>query len=159
MAPLNPLTLALREGGIPEYDFGVLAHGWLPHGRDYALTLQSETGTYSILFTHVVRLTIETRVRDDVWPRSWDDVFLDYARSVDLDGYVWGTNWSLAYPGFDIPEVDGEAASWSERVGKPMHRASLETDRFLLSLIFHSVRVRQETEDVSLIKQVFIPLD
>lgn len=38
---------------------------------------------------------------DEVWPRSWSDEFSDYQRWVSAkepDGYVWGTNWSLAYP-------------------------------------------------------------
>ena len=157
----NPLTKLVQQG-FPELDFAVLSHGFLPHGRDYYLTVQEalgrDPGTHSLLFTHVAKATLETRVRDDVWPKSWVDVFLDYEASVDMDGYVWGTNWSLAYPGISSLKDDAEASHWTTRLGKPMYAAEIETDRFHLRLIYHSVRMRRESDDVSLIEKVVIPL-
>lgn len=157
----NPLA-ALIKNGFPDLDFAVLSHGFLPHGRDYYLTVQEalcgDPGTHSLLFTHVAKATLETRVRDDVWLKSWDDVFLDYEASVDMDGYIWGTNWSLAYPGMSALQEDSEALHWSARLGKPMYAAVIETDRFHLRLIYHSVRTRRESDDVSLIEKVVVPL-
>lgn len=64
--------------------------------------LGSDPGAHELTFTHCVRLEYETRVRDDVWSRSWSDEFVDYQAWLDAgepDGYVWGTDWSSAYPG------------------------------------------------------------
>ena len=118
-------------------------------------------GTYELILTHVVELHYETRVHDEVWPKSWDDCLTDYAAweaAGEPDGYVWGTNWSLAYPGFDTPDDDPVATQWSQRLGKQMFFLALVTDRFRLSLVFHDVRTRKLSEDDATIRQVLIPL-
>ena len=65
-------------------DFAVLSHGWAPHGRDYLIlaqdTIGADPGTHELQFTHCVQPDYVTRVRDDVWPRSWTDDFVDYRR-------------------------------------------------------------------------------
>lgn len=155
----HPLRKPMREW-LPEIDFGVMHHGFAPHGRDYVLVLQAG-GTYELILTHVVELHYETWVHDQVWPRSWDDCLTDYAAwkaAGESDGYVWGTNWSLAYPGLDTPDDDPVAARWSQRLGKPMFFLVLETDRFRLSLVFHDVRTRKLSDDDSTVRQVLIPL-
>jgi len=59
---------------MAQVDFAVLAHGFLPHGRDYYFVIEAcvskDPGTHELLFTHCVRLDYVTRVRDDVWPYS-----------------------------------------------------------------------------------------
>ena len=155
----HPLRKFMREW-LPEFDFGVMHHGFAPHGRDYVLVLQA-AGTYELVLTHVVELRYETRVHDEVWPRSWDDCLTDYAAweaACNPDGYVWGTNWSLAYPGVDTPDDDTVAVRWSNRLGKPMYFLGLETDRFRLSIVFHDGRARKLSDDDSAIRRVLIPL-
>jgi len=151
---------------LPPLDFAVLSHGWAPHGRDYLIfvqdTIGADPGTHELNFTHCVRLEYETRVRDDVWPRSWNDDFVDYQAWLDAgepDGYVWGTNRSNAYPG--LTTVDGSkiARSWSNRLGKQMSEISLKTDRFELRLVFHSVQWHKVSDDTATIAQVHIPFD
>jgi hypothetical protein len=157
--PENPLRAMLRDW-LPEIDFGVMSHGFAAHGRDYIFIIEA-AGTYELTLTHVVDLHIETRVRDDVWPASWDDVLTDYAAWESAgcpDGYVWGSNWSLAYPGLDAPDEGASAEQWSERVGKPMFAASIETDRFKLSAIFHGARARKLSDQAPTISKVLIPL-
>jgi hypothetical protein len=146
-------------------DFAVLGHGWARHGRDYLLVVQdmlgSDPGTHELTFTHCVRLDYETRVRDDVWPRSWSDEFVDYQAWLDAgepDGYVWGTDWSNAYPGLSVRDQSDLADHWKQRLGRDMAEVSLETDRFFLRLVFHSVLWRKLDDDVGTISQVHIPL-
>lgn len=146
-------------------DFAVLGHGWAKHGRDYAVLVQdmlgSDPGTHELVFTHCVRLDYETRVRDDVWPISWSDEFLNYQGWLDAgepDGYVWGTDWSNAYPGLTTPDRSQLAEDWAKRLGREMSEVGLETDRFALRLVFHSVRWRKINEDTETIAQVHIPL-
>lgn len=146
-------------------DFAVLGHGWARHGRDYLIVVQdmlgSDPGTHELTFTHCVQLDYETRVRDDVWPRSWSDEFVDYQAWLDAgepDGYVWGTDWSNAYPGLSVPERSDLADHWKQRLGRDMAEVSLETDRFFLRLVFHSVLWRKLDDDIGTISQVHIPL-
>jgi hypothetical protein len=152
--------LALRRGRVtlvspldelfkwlPELDFAVLGHGFAKHGRDYVMHVEdcrgSNPGQHEIVFTHCVDAECESRVANEVWAKSWSEEFTDYQRWKDVgepEGYVWGTNWSLAYPGLRACLNSAKAAEWTRRLGKPMFEATLETDRFFLRLIFHSIR-------------------
>jgi hypothetical protein len=157
----NPLKATMREW-LPELDFGVMSHGFARHGRDYVFVLEvGRAGTYELTLTHVVELNYETRVRDDVWPKSWSDVFTSHAawaKENEPDGYVWGTNWSLAYPGLYVADEDASAARWAERLGQPMHAMAIETDRFKISLIFHQVRQRKLSDEAPVVGQALVPL-
>lgn len=161
MVTKNPLEAVLSEW-LPECDFAVLSHGFAVHGRDYDIVIQDvigpRPGTYRLTFTHVVAANFETAVRDDVWPKSWDDIFLDWERAKDLDGYVWGTNWSNAYPGVSCLPDDPEAAKWTVRLGRPMHAVRLETDRFRLWLVFHDLQTQLVGTDTSTVGQVVFPM-
>ena len=72
---------------------------------------------------------------------------------------MWGTDWSNAYPGLtpvrDSPIADG----WSQRLGRPMSEIGLETDRFMMRLVFHSVLWRKLSDDTGTVAEVHIPLD
>ena len=161
---MNPLKKHTQDW-LPEIDFGLMTHGFAPHGRDYVLIVAvgGATGgaTYELTLTHVVSLHYETTVGDDVWPRSWDDAFTDYEAWIEAgepDGYVWGTNWSLAYPGLTAHDDDPEAVEWSRRLSRPMYRATIETDRLRLSVIFHDAHVREIADDAPSVRQMLIPL-
>lgn len=123
--------------------------------------LGGDPGTHELFFTHCVQLDYETRVRDDVWPRSWSDEFIDYTTWKDTgepDGYVWGTDWSNAYPGLTVVRDSRLAGRWSTRVSKELFEVTLETDRFFLRLIFHSIRTRKLSKNTGTISQVHFPL-
>lgn len=160
---MNPLDELFKW--LHQIDFAVLAHGFARHGRDYVIFVEdclgSDPGQHEIVFTHCVRADYETRVRDDVWPRSWSDEFTDYRRwtaANEPKGYVWGTDWSNAYPGLRAVPDSVQAAEWSRRLGKQMFEATLETDRFFLRLIFHSIRSRKVSESTETISRFTIPL-
>lgn len=160
---LHPLDELLNW--LPEVDFAVLEHRFASHGRDYIVFIEDSSnanpGRHELVFTHCVRVDCETRVRDDVWPKSWSDEFTDYEKWIaakEPDGYVWGTNWSLAYPGIRAIHNSAEAAEWSRRLGKQMFEVTLETDRFFLRLIFHSLHWRRIGEKTETISRVVIPL-
>lgn len=160
---MDPLEELLKW--LPEVDFAVLGHRFASHGRDYIVLIEdclgSDPGQHEIVFTHCVRADCETRVRDDVWPKSWTDEFTDYKRWTSANepaGYVWGTNWSLAYPGIRAIGDSAQAAEWSRRLGKQMFETMLETDRFLLRLIFHSIRSRKVSERSDTVSRGIVPL-
>jgi hypothetical protein len=155
----NPIDELLTW--LPAVDFAVLEHRFANHGRDYILLVEdclgSNPGQHEIVFTHCVKAEYETRVRDEVWQKSWSEEFTVYGRwtgAGEPDGYVWGTNWSLAYPGLLAVPDSAEAANWSKRLGKQMFETTLATDRFFLRLIFHSVRSRKTSDEYKTISQV-----
>ncbi|PYU78350.1 MAG: hypothetical protein DMG50_27850 [Acidobacteria bacterium] len=159
VALVNPLDELFKW--LPEADFAVLEHRFAKHGRDYILlvedSLGSNPGQHEIVFTQCVKAECETRVRDEVWLKSWSDEFTDTERwtsAGEPDGYVWGTNWSVAYPGFRAVLDSAHAAEWSRRLGKQMFETTLETDRFFLRLVFHSIRSRKTSEKHETISQV-----
>ena len=160
----NPLS-ELLKGALSEYDFAILEHGFAPHGRDYRFLIQDSLcnvpGTYELTFTHVVSLKYETRVGENVWSISWADEFTDYAKWKALgesEGYVFGTNWSLAYPGISILPDSPEAQDWSKRLHRPMYSVSVETDRFCISLVFSEARHRELSGETGVVRKVLIPL-
>jgi len=150
---VNAAVQALDE--FPIFDVAVLGHGFVSHGRDYLILtetnwLDGKAERYEYRFSHVAAQSLETRVGDDVWLRSWEDVFTDYVaweQAGHPGGYVWGTCWSLAYPGQTVTATSPRAKDWSERLGHPMVEVSIETDRFLLTLVFHQVHVRRLNGD------------
>ena len=163
-SPDHPLTALLDW--LPDCDFGVMDHGFLPHGRDYSFLVESsigkDPGQHQIQFTHVVDLSYGTAVADDTWPTSWGEVFVDYQSWLDAgepNGYVWGTCWSsAAWPGIRAIEPSTKAAAWAARLGKPMYEAEIETDRFCINLVFHSLRSAQVSDVTSTLSMAVIPL-
>lgn len=150
---------------LPEIDFALLGHRFQAHGRDYLWHFQdclgASPGEHEIVFTHCVQANCQTRVLDKIWLESWDDVFLDYEKwqvAGEPAGYVWGTNWSNAYPGLTIVENSETAATWTERIGKPFYEITLETDRFFIRLIFHEILYRKLSDSTETISAVTIPL-
>jgi hypothetical protein len=82
----------------------------------------------------------------------------DWTTAKEPEGYVWGTNWSLAYPGIRAIRDSAQAAEWSRKLGKQMYETTLETDRFFLRLIFHSLRSRKISDRSDTVSQVIHPL-
>ena len=161
---MNPLQ-ALFEAGLPEMDIGVMSHGFADHGRDYIFILEdsisNRAGTYRLTFTHVVQLSIQTAVAPETWTSSWSDNFIDYQQweaAGEPDGYVFGANWSLAYPGFTVIDDHPLALEWASKLNRPMFAASLETDRFNLTLVFHDAHLEHSSHDTPTVSRVIIPL-
>lgn len=149
----------LHDEWLPEYDFAVLAHGFAAHGRDYHFVVQTAgRGTDRVILTHVPMLRYETALTSGVWRESWDDVYLDYERAQDLRGYVWGTNWSMAYPGLTLLEGDPDVQHWSETLGREMHGALLETDRFKLKAVFSDARSESISGETDPMNKVMFPI-
>jgi len=161
------MTLHEKLAEFPLFDIAVLHHGFVPYLRDYELLTETDWagdlgGRYQYLFTHCVAVSYETRVLDHVWPRSWSDEFIDYQHWLDAgepEGYVWGANWALAYPGWEFVEDSERAREWTERLGQSMYEGVLETNAYYLRLVFHDVRITKISDETGLMRQVSIPLE
>jgi hypothetical protein len=149
-------------------DVGILLHSFTPHMRDYDIITQvgglgwdMGPGRYLYRFTHCTEAHCVTTLTDTGWRESWSDTYIDYEAWVEAgqpEGFVWGVQWSLAYPGLTYIDESESAGRWSSRLGTQMHEVNIETEAFCLNLIFHDVRVTKLDNDTSVIDRAIIPL-
>lgn len=132
---------------LPNSDFEILARGFAPHGRDYAITIQnhleSPTNKYELMFTHCVFAECKTQIKDASWKSSWADEFIDYTqweKAGNPNGYVWGVNHAVAYPGITAVKDSNLAHEWGLRLDRSMYEVLFETNQYDLRLVFHSIK-------------------
>ncbi len=137
------------------FDQALLFHGFAEHMRDYDLyiyaTADPSTGIkpehLRYRFSCCVVANVTTAVRDDVWPNSTDERLIDYERAIrdELDGYVWGVNWQMLYPGIALVPESRMAADWSNRLGIDLREAVIEGNGHRMQLIFRDLSVSTAT--------------
>jgi hypothetical protein len=146
------------------FDNALRFHAYKPYMRDYELIVEvhvgpAEPGTYSYLFRYCVEAHIRTSVADHVYRQSLDDRLTEYDSGKDLDGYVWGVNWSLLYPGWTLHLPSERAARWTERVGVECHEVQIESNAYDITLIFADLLVTKLSDGIdSGINRAYIPL-
>jgi len=109
-------------------DVAILSHGFLPYKRDYYFHIEtmwraSFAGQYLLVFRHCYELSYHVSTHSQTLLLSWDDCFTDmkeWEKAGEPDGYVWGTNWSNAYPGFSIVENPARASERTQKLGRHM---------------------------------------
>lgn len=142
-------TAQLQSAFEDVFDQGIVFHGFTDYMRDYEVivyaTADPRTGIVpehlSYRFTHCVRATVTSAVPPDTWAVSLDERLIDYETGVDLDGYVWGVNWQVLYPGMKLLPPSPETEKWSAGVGIPFHEAVIETNGHNISLVFSDLVV------------------
>lgn len=146
------------------FDNALLSHGYKTYMRDYELLIEvhvgpAEQGTYSYLFRYCVEAHIHTAVTEESYRNSLDDRLIEYESGKDLDGYVWGVNWSVLYPGWTLHEQSERAANWTERIGIPFHEIQIEGNAYDMTLIFSELVVSKISDRIGPgINSTFIPL-
>lgn len=135
------------------FDQAIVFHGFAEYMRDYDVfvyaTADPRTGIkpeyLRYRFTHCVRASVTTAVEPRVWTQSLDERLLDHQAAIEagLDGYVWGVNFQVIYPGMTLLEGSTEAAEWADRLGIPFHEALIETNGHNLELVFSDLVVTQ----------------
>lgn len=126
------------------FDHALVFHGFTPYMRDYELIVYLSADPRSgvepshrrLLFTKCVRATVTTSLTEEIWSRSLDDRLIDYDTGVELDGYVWGVNWQLLYPGGSVIDGSHDAAHWSQSLDETFHEVRIETNGHNLDLVF-----------------------
>jgi len=148
------------------YDVAIIRHGFADYVRDYRFEIEANwigylAGRYVLTFTHCYELSYKILVDDNTIRKSWDDLFIDFEtweKNNEPEGFVWGTNWSLAYPGFEEILDSEKAKNWSKRLDKEMKEVRLQANSFEINLIYESWNLKKINENTSLINQVKIPL-
>jgi hypothetical protein len=131
------------------FDQALLFHGFAEHMRDHDLfihaTADPRTGIQPehlrYRFTCCVHADVTTTVPPAIWTRSLDERLIDYEQGKDLDGYVWGVNWQLLYPGMKLIQDSAEAAQWASDLDIPFYEVSIEANGHHLRLIFSDLTV------------------
>lgn len=123
------------------FDGALLFHAYKRYMRDYELIVETDVGsappgTYSYVFKYCVEAQVVTSLPDSSYRASLDERLIDYETGKDLDGYVWGVNWSELYPGWTLRPDSERAADWSRRIGIDFHEVVIETNAFTITLIF-----------------------
>lgn len=133
------------------FDQALLFHTYAYWMRDYEMvvhcTADPRTGippaNLRYLFKYCTEARVESTVRPDVWRRSLDNRLIDYRTGVDLDGFVWGVQWSCLYPGGSIVEDSSAAARWAEAIGLDFHEVQIETEAYKINLVFSDLSVSE----------------
>jgi hypothetical protein len=151
-------------------DVGILRHGFAAHMRDYDVLFEAlwgrekwadQKGTYLLRFTHCPEVVLTTAVSPATWKQSWSDDFIEYDRWLaagEPKGFVWGVNWSTAYPGLSYVDASARAQEWADRLGQSMHEVRIETEAFRLGIVFHDFTVTKINDKVSVLDKVMFPM-
>ena len=83
----------------------------------------------------------------------------EYEKAGSPEGYVWGTNWMSAYPGFSLIKESPKAEQWSKILGRPMQEMQLEAEIFQFNFVFHDWAIKKINDETGLISKVLFPLD
>jgi len=149
------MTVQQKLENQPIFDSAITEHHFVPYLRDYDVIVEMPAalpngkgsyieGRYRYRFTHCVLAEVTTAVTTDTWRISWDDVFINYEvwqKAGEPVGYVWGVNYSEAYPGLKYLKGSALAKEWSNRIGMEMHEIRIETNGHNIRLVFHDVDI------------------
>jgi hypothetical protein len=135
------------------FDQAITGHGFTAYNRDYRLDVvfvgaDKVEHPVEYLFRGCVEAHYESRVVPPPSAAFMDDRFIDFERweaAGHPKGFVWGVNHADAYPGLTYVENSERAASWARSLSLPMHEVTIETNTYLLRLVFHDLRVQSPT--------------
>lgn len=148
-------------------DTAILAHGFTHYKRDYYFQIETMwqkenyAGQYLVCFKHCYDQTYQTLGGRETLLQSWDDCFINYQdweKAGEPEGYVWGTNWANAYPGFSNVANSAKAKEWTDKLGIEMKELLVEAEIFKLNLVYHDWTIKKLNNDTGLISQVLFPL-
>jgi hypothetical protein len=132
------------------FDSDLIYHGFTKYTRDYELfvynSVDPRSGSTSwhdrYFFRMCTEADVRSRVRAEVWATSLDDGLLERHRATrDDEGYVWGVQSQVLYPGATLIEESVRARHWEQEVGVPFHEVLIEANAQTISLVFAELQV------------------
>ena len=147
-------------------DCAILSHGFMPYMRDYCFIIETRwgegySGQYQLLFKHCYELKYKAVPSTEFIVKSWADLYTDFGeweKAGSPEGFVWGANWSMSYPGFSLVEGSKLAGKWSAVLGKEMKEIEVETEAYKLNFIFHEWTLKKLNSNSDLINKAIKPL-
>jgi hypothetical protein len=147
-------------------DTAILRHAYAANKRDYcfhieALWKENYAGQYLVSFHHCYEMIFNVITGKETILQSWDDCFVDYEKwekAGNPEGYVWGSNFMLAYPGFSLVKDSEMAKKWTGLLGKEMKELKVEAEIFEIRLVFYNWEISKLNNEVGLISKLIHPL-
>ncbi|MFI6744291.1 hypothetical protein ACIBI9_66520 [Nonomuraea sp. NPDC050451] len=99
--------------------------------------------TPGYLFRHCVQAHCATTVPADTWRGSLDDRLITYETGAGLDGYLWGVNWQMLYPGATLITDSPTARHWATTIGIDFHEVRIQTNAHDLTLVFSDLGIEE----------------
>jgi len=146
------------------FDNALLFHSYTNYMRDYELLIEvhvgpAEPGTYSYLFRYCVEALLRTSVPSEIYRASLDERLIEYETGKDLDGFVWGVNWSPLDPGWRLVEPSERAERWGRELGLNFHEVHIDTNAYAIALIFADLTITKRSGHLDPgINRAYIPL-
>lgn len=146
---MDPAQLEQALGDT--FDQALLRHGFVDYMRDYELIIHTtadpatriEPTQLRYLFRYCVQANCTTTVPAKIWRDSLDDRLINYDTGIDLDGYVWGVNRQLLYPGATLITDSPTAHQWTKTIGIDFHEVRIQTNAHDLTLVFSDLHVQE----------------
>ncbi len=146
------------------FDSAILRHGFTEYNRDYEFLVEIggiSGGQHRLIFSHVYELSYTSTINDATLKQSLDDDFIDYQQwqsRGEPDGFVWGVNYSIAYPGFSIKINSEKANVWSNKLCIAMYEIHVATEAFKVEFVCHNVQLTKLNNNQELISRLSSPL-
>jgi hypothetical protein len=136
------------------FDVAILRHGFSKYNRDYDFLFEANTtdGSKQLLlrFKHVYELSYVTSLETETLKVSTNDNFTDYKKwqeTGEKEGFVWGVNYALAYPGFNVLDNSVKADKWAKDLGFEMFNVTLETETYKIDFVTSDFEIVKLTHD------------
>lgn len=154
----------LKDIGL--FDVVIIHHGFENYNRDYFFIIEStvnkKSGRYKILFTHCFDLNYRHKYADLNSPhllrKSWDDILTTEEGRGTKDSYWWGQGFTLAYPGFSYDDTNEKAGEMTKICERPMYAIHLDSEHYIIDLVFHDFKYEFISGENLISKDVFIKL-
>jgi hypothetical protein len=135
-------------------DCALTHHGYTKYLRDYEMVVYQSVDPnpkYGLvprhlrfLFRFCPEATVTSLVRPDVWSHSLDDALIEEHKvTMDSQGFVWGVNCQILYPGAKVVANSDKAAKWSEQIGVPLYEVRIIGNTQEIALIFSELIVEE----------------
>lgn len=124
------------------YDYDILHHGFLSTMRDYMLVVAppSSGSPLTMVFEGCVEARYTSAIPPDAF--SMDDRLLELSRfeASEIAGYfVWGVQFAVI-ESWQCADDTERALYWTDYYGLPMQECHIETNVYLLDLVFHQLK-------------------
>jgi hypothetical protein len=147
------------------FDVAILRHGFSEYNRDYDFVFEvdssADSGQFLLRFKHVYKLSYVTSLTTEALKVSTNDNFTDYKKwqeTGEKEGFVWGVNYALAYPGFTMLDNYAKGRQLDQGFGFEMFNVTLETETYKIDFVTSDFEVIKLNNDTDLTKGLFIKL-
>lgn len=130
------------------FDQSIIRHGMLKCIRDYEVIAYLLGMDYDTEAQFILKGCIKVDYRVIVASEhySMDERLLELDRQDEPDypkGFIWGVNYALVYPGWELKEDTEELKILEKTYGLKFYEIFFETNAYNLKIIFHDIEIKE----------------